>query len=156
MAGLVGEGGGDEDTIIAALLHDWLEDIPGARLEDLRARFGERVADLVDAVSDCYGHPKPPWKERKVRYLSHLRHASHEEKLISVADKLHNCRSTVVDLRDIGPVLFDRFNAGRDGMIWYYAEVITALKSDGWHHWLLDQLEHEYDQLVSLTRSYAG
>ena len=32
----------------------------------------------------------------------------------------------------------------------------AALKSDGWHHWLLDQLEHEYDQLVSLTRSYAG
>ena len=156
VAGMVGEGGGDEDTIIAALLHDWLEDIPGARIEELEERYGPKVAALVDAVSDCYGHPKPPWKERKDKYLAHLRHAGPEEKLISVADKLHNCRSTVVDLASIGPELFDRFNAGKDGTVWYYGQVIDALKTDGWHHWLLDQLEAEYAKLIALVDEGAG
>ena len=59
---------------MAAVLHDWLEDIDGATPELLEARFGPRVARLVQALSDSVGHPKPSWRERKVRYLEHLRH----------------------------------------------------------------------------------
>lgn len=149
VAAMVGEGGGDEEQIIAAVLHDWLEDIPGATASELERRFGPRVTRLVVALSDSTGHPKPPWRDRKERYLHHLRDAPHEVKLISCADKLHNCRSTTLDLRRSGPVVFERFNAGRDGTLWYYREVVGAL-GHTWDHWLLDQLRTEVDELHRL------
>ena len=53
VAATVLEYGGDEDLAIAALLHDSVEDQGGkARLEDVRNRFGERVAQIVQACSD--------------------------------------------------------------------------------------------------------
>ena len=63
---LVGEAGGDEDQLIASLLHDYLEDIQGAQVSELQERFGERVARLVLSLSDTTVHPKPPWLERKL------------------------------------------------------------------------------------------
>lgn len=150
VAGMVGEGGGDEDMQIAGLLHDWLEDIPGATPEELTHRFGERVCELVVAVSDCMGAPKPPWKHRKKTYIRHLYEQPPEVKLISVADKLHNCRSIVVDLRTIGPDVYEHFNSGRDGALWYYSSMIPAFESDGWDHWLLDQYKVEVEQLLRL------
>ena len=110
---LVGEAGGDEDQLIAALLHDYLEDIPGAKVEELEARFGARVARLVLALSDTVVQPKPPWLERKLAYLSHLVDEPEEVKLISVADKLHNCSSIVRDYKQLGEEIFQRFNAKR-------------------------------------------
>jgi len=74
---LVFEDGGEEDEVIAALLHDAVEDQGGLRtLEEIRRRFGERVAAIVEGCSDAVIHPKPPWQERKQTYLEHLRTAS--------------------------------------------------------------------------------
>ena len=73
---MVLEDGGDEDLAIAALLHDPPEDAGGqARLDDIRGRFGERVADIVAACSDTFEEPKPEWRPRKVAYLRHLESA---------------------------------------------------------------------------------
>src|SRR5829696_6971427 len=58
---LVAEHGGDEDQMIAAVLHDYLEDIDGASADSLRVRFGDRVTDLVVGLSDTTVRPKPPW-----------------------------------------------------------------------------------------------
>src|SRR5215475_3211349 len=72
------EFGGDEDLAIAALLHDSVEDQGGkARLEDVRNRFGDRVAKVVEACSDSLsdtakGEPKAHWQKRKQAYLAHL------------------------------------------------------------------------------------
>lgn len=53
VTGSVLEANGDEDQAIAALLHDAVEDQGGVeRLADIRARFGEAVASIVDACSD--------------------------------------------------------------------------------------------------------
>src|SRR5262249_38696558 len=53
VAATVLEYGGDEDLAIAALLHDSVEDQGGkARLDDVRTRFGEGVARIVEACSD--------------------------------------------------------------------------------------------------------
>ena len=150
VAGMVGEGGGDEDQQIAALLHDWLEDIPGASQDELTRRFGPRVNRLVVAVSDCMGAPKPPWKERKEAYIAHLYDQPGEIKLISVADKLHNCRSIVVDLKTLGPRIYDHFNSGRDGALWYYESMIPAFEANGWDHWLLEQYRYEVSELLRL------
>jgi (p)ppGpp synthase/HD superfamily hydrolase len=77
VAATVLEYGGDEDLAIAALLHDSVEDQGGkARLEDVRNRFGERVAHIVEACSDSLadtgkGERKAHWQERKDAYIEH-------------------------------------------------------------------------------------
>src|SRR5207244_460094 len=73
VASLVLEAGGDEDLAIAALLHDVVEDCGGApMLEEIRRRFGSRVAHIVDGCTDAYTSPKPSWRERKEQYLKRL------------------------------------------------------------------------------------
>lgn len=126
VAARVIEEGGDEDEAIAALLHDVVEDQGGkARLADVAARFGERVAAIVAGASDTAQMPKPPWRERKQRYLAHLADPSTSRSvlLVSAADKLHNARSILRDLRTEGPAIWSRFNAGPDDQLWYYREL---------------------------------
>lgn len=142
----VGEYGGDEDQMIAAVLHDWLEDIDGSDPEYLRARFGDRVMQMVLALSDTTVRPKPPWRERKERYLAHLAMEPAEVKLISAADKLHNCRTTRRDVRRGGVSTFSRFNGGRDGTLWYFRQVVDRL-GVGWTHPVLDELREEVEGL---------
>jgi (p)ppGpp synthase/HD superfamily hydrolase len=146
---LVGEHGGDEDQMIAAMLHDYLEDVPGARREDLESRFGERVTRIVVALSDSVTQPKPPWKQRKQTYLAHLRFEPAEVKLVSAADKLHNCSSILRDHREIGDRIFERFTADKANTLWYYDQVHQAIAHE-WHHPLADELGHAVRQLHSL------
>ncbi len=148
VASLVGEYGGDEEQMSAAVLHDWLEDVPGAERSTLEERFGARVAGLVAALSDSVGHPKPPWRQRKERYLAHLRVAPAELKLISAADKLHNCLSIRRDFAEVGDSLWGRFTGGRDGTLWYYDAVAIAL-ADEWSHPLSIRLRVEVDALLA-------
>ena len=66
VAAIVGENGGTEEEVIAALLHDAPEDRGGeARLGEIRERFGDEVADIVAGNTDTFEDPKPPWRERK-------------------------------------------------------------------------------------------
>ncbi len=138
----VGEHGGDEDQLIAAVLHDWLEDVPGATVGALEADYGPRVARLVLGLSDSTGHPKPPWEQRKLDYLAHLALAPAELKLISAADKLHNARSIHRDLRQVGEAVWARFSAPRGKTLWYYRALLPAL-GEGWRSPLLDELGDE-------------
>lgn len=147
---LVLEHGGDSEQAAAAALHDYLEDIPGASTEDLEARFGARVARIVVALSDATdADHKAPWRERKERYLAHLREASGEVKLVSAADKLHNASSILADYAATGPSVFDRFTASRPQTLWYYREVHAALAHE-WDHPLLARLRSAVDQLNAL------
>jgi len=118
---LVAEHGGDEDQVIAALLHDAPEDQSGAgRLDDIRVRFGEPVARIVEACSDTFEEPKPAWQPRKEAYLAHLKSAPKEVLLVSAADKLHNARAIVADLRREGGAAFEKFTGKEAGTLWYY------------------------------------
>lgn len=118
---IVVEIGGSEDEAIAALLHDAAEDQGGREtVERIRAEFGDEVAAIVESCSDSFGEPKPPWRERKQTYLDHLEEASEPALRVSLADKLHNARQIVVDYRDTGEALWDRFNAERDQVLAYY------------------------------------
>lgn len=146
----VGEHGGDEEQMIAAVLHDYLEDIEGASVAELRDRFGDRVADLVQALSDSTTRPKPSWEERKVRYLAALRLEPAELKLISAADKLHNASSIVRDYLRTGAGVFDRFTATREQTLWYYREVVDAL-ADGFEHAIVDELRAKVAELHALV-----
>lgn len=129
VAALVLENGADEDTTIAALLHDAVEDQGGyGILEEIRQRFGERVAAIVDSCSDAYTIPKPPWRTRKEAYLAHLSDATPEARLVSVADKLHNARSILRDLRKDGGQLWEKFNGGKEGTLWYYRNLVETFQ----------------------------
>jgi (p)ppGpp synthase/HD superfamily hydrolase len=121
---LVIESGGSEDETIAALLHDSAEDQGGSRtLERIRKEFGDSVAGIVEECSDHLGEPKPPWRERKQAYLERLEDASTAALRVSLADKVHNMRTIVLDYRALGEGLWERFNAGRDDVLWYYSSL---------------------------------
>jgi (p)ppGpp synthase/HD superfamily hydrolase len=129
---IVLEEGGGEDEAIAALLHDAVEDGGGLPvLEDIRRRFGERVADIVLACTDTDETPKPPWKRRKEHYIAHLRTAGRDSRRVSCADKLYNARSILRDYRNEREELWNRFNASSDEVLWYYRELVEVFRPDG-------------------------
>jgi len=151
VAGLAMENGADEDEAIAALLHDAVEDQGGAATrEEIRRRFGDRVAEIVVGCSDTDQTPKPPWRERKEAYLAHLRHASASVRLVSACDKLDNVRSLIAAYRRLGEPLWDRFRGGRDGTLWYHRSVVDVLKAAGTTP-LVEELERTVEALERLV-----
>ena len=145
VAAIVGEHGGTEDEVIAALLHDAIEDQGGAATrKEIRRRFGDAVGSIVDGTSDTDVVPKPPWPERKQNYVAHVRTASRSVRLVSAADKLHNARSILKDLRAEGDAAWRRFNAGREDQLWYYRALVDAFREAG----DLEDLIQELDGVV--------
>jgi (p)ppGpp synthase/HD superfamily hydrolase len=130
VAAIALEHGADEDEAIAALLHDAVEDQGGeVTLEAIRQRLGETVADIVLGCSDTTVTPKPPWLERKQRYIEHVREASPSVRVVSAADKLHNLRAIIADYRTHGDQLWGRFNADdREQIVWYYRSLTEAFR----------------------------
>jgi (p)ppGpp synthase/HD superfamily hydrolase len=121
VSSLVMEYGGDEDAAIAALLHDAVEDQGGlAMLQQIEQAFGSKVAEIVLACTDSHESPKPPWRDRKRRYVAHLRGAPAEAQLVAACDKLYNLRTILADFRLVGEALWERFTGGREGVLWYY------------------------------------
>src|SRR5207237_10115393 len=85
------EYGADETEAIGALLHDTVEDCGGAeRLRDIRRRFGDEVARIVDGCTDTDQVPKPPLRERQEAYLAHLKNSDSSVRSVSASDKRHN------------------------------------------------------------------
>jgi (p)ppGpp synthase/HD superfamily hydrolase len=122
---LVLEMEGSEDEAIAALLHDVVEDCGGAPMAArVREEFGDDVARIVIANSDTDQMPKPPWRARKQAYLDSLPQKRRDELLISLADKLHNARATLLEYRLIGDEVWPRFKEGRESQLWYYGELV--------------------------------
>ena len=154
VAALVAENGGTETQVIAALLHDAVEDQGGERTADrIRREFGPKVHRIVMGVTDSTTSDpalKKPWEERKRAYLDHLKEAPPDIRLVSAADKVHNARSINADLRTHGAEVWDRFKGGREGSLWYYRELVRALR-DGWDHPLVDLLEREVKEMVKLS-----
>ncbi|MGC2194467.1 MAG: HD domain-containing protein [Terriglobales bacterium] len=151
VAGLVLEAGGGEDEGVAALLHDVVEDCGGHPvLEEVRQRFGDRVADIVEGCTDACTIPKPPWKQRKLDYLEVLRLAGDDIRLVSAADKLHNVRTILADYRREGDSVWERFSGRREGTLWYYRAVLDVLR-EGKANRLVDELERVVTELETLA-----
>jgi (p)ppGpp synthase/HD superfamily hydrolase len=126
VAGLILEHGGDEDEAIAGLLHDAVEDAGGQpRLEEIRVRFGGRVAEIVLGCTDTDTVPKPPWRARKESYIEHLPKVSESARFVSCCDKLHNCRTIVSELYESGDEVWKKFTGERDGTLWYYSALLA-------------------------------
>ena len=154
VASLALEHGANEDEAIGALLHDTVEDAKGdseSVRTEIRRRFGAAVLDIVDGCTDARTKPKPPFRERKERYIAHLPEASPSVRLVSAADKLYNARAILSDYRAIGEALWARFNGGRSGTVWYYRALADAFRTLGPGH-----RAEELDRVVSELEQLAG
>ncbi|MFO7976687.1 MAG: HD domain-containing protein [Candidatus Hydrogenedentota bacterium] len=150
VAALVGEYGGNDRQVAAAFLHDAAEDQGGEdTLRTIESHFGKEVAAYVRACSDCMSSPKPPWRARKEAFIQQLPELSAETKLIIAADKLHNVRSILRDYRQQGEALWERFNGGRAGTLWYHLSVVETLGAT-WQHPILNELQDAVKTLLSL------
>ncbi|WP_369134652.1 HD domain-containing protein [Modestobacter sp. I12A-02662] len=137
VSAIVLEHGGSEGQAIAALLHDAVEDAPAGEgltvLREIRERFGETVADIVEACSDSLNETtagKAPWAERKRAYIDGLRDKakkSDEALLVTAADKIHNGSCIAADLRTYGSEFWSTFNACEHELLWYYTSVDAAV-----------------------------
>ena len=143
--------GADEDEAIGALLHDAVEDQGGLpMLEEIRRRFGSRVAEIVDGCTDSWTTPKPPWLERKKAYLEHARNASASVRLVSASDKLYNMRAIVSDYRRVGEAVWARFSAPPADVLWYYQSLADVFRreADGG---VADELARAVDELRGIV-----
>ena len=123
----------DEDVISAAVLHDTVEDTT-VTLERLEKEFSPRVAALVASVTEDKKKDLPAestWLERKQEAILHLETASHETKLLCLADKYSNLRDMYDDIEDFGSEYWQLFNQ-KDGRMhaWYYRENFRILKEE--------------------------
>jgi (p)ppGpp synthase/HD superfamily hydrolase len=152
VASIVIEDGGDEDEAIAALLHDAPEDQGGeATLDRIREEYGERVGAIVAACTDTLENPKPPWRERKERYIARLEEAPEEVLRVPLADKVHNARAILADYREVGEELWSRFRGTREESLWYY-RTLADLFSRRRPGPLADELRRTVDAIEALAR----
>jgi Guanosine polyphosphate pyrophosphohydrolases/synthetases len=119
-----------ESVVTAGILHDTLEDTQ-ATVDDIRDAFGYEVADLVNAVSEPNKYYT--WENRKAHTIKHLKTASPEVLMISLADKMDNIKKIREDYEKIGNKVWERFNRPKEKQKWYYealADVFSMRLND--------------------------
>jgi (p)ppGpp synthase/HD superfamily hydrolase len=153
VAMLVQRYGGDAEQIIAALLHDVLEDGGEQWAERIAADFGSEVLALVrfctDGVPDASGH-KAPWRERKTAYVAGLKEKTGPGLLVSACDKLANLQAIHLDRLECGDVVWSRFTADRTAVFWYYGALIDAFGTR-LPHALVQALHREWAAVQALA-----
>jgi (p)ppGpp synthase/HD superfamily hydrolase len=157
---VMGEAGGrvpvTEDMVIAALLHDTVEDHGGmSRLREVETRFGANVARMVAGLSDTFADnhdKKEGWEERKIAYLERLRGESDDVLLISAADKLYNAKSILDDYRVIKDAVWERFKRGSDKQLWYFSELVAVFRAHPANR-IVDDLDGVVKKLTELVRA---
>jgi len=110
------EQGAKEEQVIAALLHDVIEDTPCTR-EEIEKEFGERVLELVDLCTDEeYEDPttRENWEERKAQVVEKVKTINIDAVLIKTADKLANNTSLKEDLKQYGEKTWSYFHANKE------------------------------------------
>jgi (p)ppGpp synthase/HD superfamily hydrolase len=155
---VMGETGGavsvTEDMVIAAILHDTVEDHGGKpRLDDVREKFGPEVADMVYGLSDTLAedhNKKEGWEERKTTYLARLKTEPEDVLLISAADKLYNAKAILDDLREIGPAVWDRFKRGPKEQLWYFHSLLEVFHAR-FDSRIVDELKRVVDEIAYLA-----
>lgn len=124
---ILAKAGCTDEVIAAGILHDTVEDT-NTRFDDLRVKFGAKVATIVEGCSEP--NKKAEWEERKQHTIDFLKGASPDIKFVSLADKFHNISSMASDYAEVGERLWDRFNAVEEKQKWYYEGLVNALSDD--------------------------
>jgi (p)ppGpp synthase/HD superfamily hydrolase len=141
VAAMVLEAGGCEAEAIAGLLHDSLEDQGSAQTKaEIRQQFGEEVFSIIEGCTESEIIPKPPWMERKERYLAQLLIGSPSVRLVSLADKLHNARSLLASLYQFGEEVWTYFKVGKDSTLWFYKALMPIYRTID-RPWMVQEFE---------------
>ena len=96
VAELVASTGAPAEVVLAAILHDVIED-SDLDAAELREHFGDVTADLVTALTDAPDWAALPRRERKRRQAAHLAEAPPQARLIKLADQISNLNDIVRD-----------------------------------------------------------
>ena len=160
---LVVQGFGDDDQMIAALLHDAIEDQPETAdgrvtAEVIEELFGARVLSLVLASTELRppaGQPKAPWPIRKENHLTHLRELATDDPsflLVGLADKLSNGQAIVNDLNLRGQIVWSRFNASKEQVVWYYESMLGVFQEFIPENPLVPRLKNVVNEMRELAQ----
>lgn len=122
---LLSKYGLSDETVVAGILHDTVEDT-SLTLDDIRKQFGDTVAEYVDYCSET--DKCDTWENRKIAYLERMENAPLEVLYIICADKLTNVDSFSKNLKEHGPAMWSRFNAGYESQKWYLSEALKRLE----------------------------
>jgi guanosine-3',5'-bis(diphosphate) 3'-pyrophosphohydrolase len=126
----------DQVPLIAAILHDTLEDTETTP-DEIRALFGEKILSVVLEVTDDKSLPS---QVRKQRQIDHAPHISAEAKLVKLADKICN----LYDLIHSPPQLWT-LGRRQDYLLWT-EQVVAGLRGTN------PALENHYDELLALGK----
>lgn len=151
---LVAEDSTDDEVVIAALLHDTLEDTDTTRGE-LAAAFGERVAALVEAVSETREKDGKPldWRSRKEDYLTRLESASDDAILIALADKIDNIESRIEEFEKQGDLFLRRWKQPNEAYVWFHGEAACIAQKRLPNHPLTKRLREAHARQMSVFAS---
>lgn len=151
--GILARVGASDEVLAAALLHDYLEDVPDPEgPATIRSAVGDEVLQLVLEVTE---EKRPDldssatWPMRKNEQLQKMVGNSEGAVLIKAADLLHNLLCLLVDLDEAGDqeAVWLRLNAGPDRQLWYFSSGLDAARRRLGSHRLVDGLEGAVAQL---------
>jgi (p)ppGpp synthase/HD superfamily hydrolase len=144
---LVQAHGFSEDVVIAAVLHDTIEDTKYT-VEDLGADFGPRICAIVLELTE---NKHLPWSLRKSGYLKHVRNGSPEAKAVCCADKIHNLSTIMDEYEHRGDTVWSAFSRGKELTLRFYRDAFNAI-SAGWDHPIVEA----YRGVLERARSLIG
>ncbi len=145
----------DEDIIIAGLLHDVLEDIPGYTKEKMEEKFGKRVADLVDNVTgpkEDESGVKMDWLTAKEIYFNKISNGSLDALLIVAADKIHNMLSVISLYEEEGGDIWKHFKGSKEQQRERYSKIFEFIKSKIDNH-ILEEYEVVLNKFYKITQN---
>ena len=148
----------DEDTVVAGILHDVVEDCVRERYsremleQRIGEKFGSEVLDTVLAVTQRTADDEGvelSSDERKDDYLERLARAGERARWVCAADNVHNGNSILADLRrTIDPdSVWNRFSGGREGTIRWYRRVYERLRGVGFDAPIMGELRQVAEEL---------
>lgn len=115
--------GMSEDTVIAGILHDVVEDTKYT-IDDIENIFGKKVRTIVEEVTE---NKALEWKERKKEAIEKVRNASFEGKMVECADKINNLETLYDLIEEKGEEVWKSFNKPYTEQKWYYTEMYNAV-----------------------------
>lgn len=141
-----------DDVIVAGILHDVIEDT-SCDLETLRAKFGDRVAAWVVAVSEP--DKSLEWEIRKEQAVARLHHMPFEAKAIVCADKAHNLHTLADAIEGGDPNVWQRLKRGRGPQLTHHRAVVDTLRSI-FDHPIADELGRALRRLNAEHRPFGS
>lgn len=139
----------NENTLIACLLHDVLEDANDKYdRETMTQDFGQEVVRIVNGVTK--DKTLVSWHDRADKYLATIKEAPIESVIVCAADKIHNLQSTLTDYEIHGDKLWNRFNTGKEDQLWWYASILEVLELRMPESPLTEQLAQLVDRATRL------